>query len=250
MRESTTTWRIAVWLSVVTAAAFLMAWQPATVSARQQQQPPKQQQPATQQGDSDLLIKNDSELPDTFPRAPYRYQFVATGGVPPLHWRLESGALPAGMKLSDDGWLEGAAERIGEVQFTVSVRDSGQPQAGVQKTFSLRVISALSLKWKTPAHVTGNRIEGSVEVSNTTPDPIDLTFVVMAVASNGRATAIGYQHFVLRPATLEKELPFGETLPAGGYVVHVDAVGEVAAKNLIYRERMETPGPLQVTVGP
>ena len=42
----------------------------------------------------------------------------------------------------------------------------------------------------------------------------------------------------------------GAVTHAGGYVVHVDAVGEVAAKNLIYRERMETPGPLQVTVGP
>jgi hypothetical protein len=55
---------------------------------------------------------------------------------------------------------------------------------------------------------------------------------------------------VLRRGTLDMELPFGETLPHGGYVVHVDAVGEVAAKNLIYREYLETPGPLQVMVGP
>jgi hypothetical protein len=87
-------------------------------------------------------------------------------------------------------------------------------------------------------------------VSNTTADDVDLTFVVMAVASDGRATAIGYQHFVLRRGTMAKELPFGETLPHGGYVVHVDAVGEVAPKNLIYRERMQTPSALQVTVGP
>ena len=66
----------------------------------------------------------------------------------------------------------------------------------------------------------------------------------------GAATAIGYQHFVLPKGTLAKELPFGETLPHGGYVIHVDAVGEVAPKNLIYRKWMETPGPLQVTVGP
>jgi hypothetical protein len=30
----------------------------------------------------------------------------------------------------------------------------------------------------------------------------------------------------------------------------VDAVGEVAPKNLIYREYLETPAPLEVTVGP
>jgi hypothetical protein len=96
--------------------------------------------------------------------------------------------------------------------------------------------------------VNSNRIEGSVEVSNTTPDPIDLTFVVLAVAENGRATAIGYQRFVLA-RTGSKELPFGDTLPRGTYVVHVDAVGEVATRNLIYRERLQTPG-MQVLVGP
>jgi hypothetical protein len=106
------------------------------------------------------------------------------------------------------------------------------------------------LNWKSPARVNGNRIEGSVQVSNTTPDDIDLTYIVMAVALNGRATAIGYQHFLLPRGTTGKDLPFGDTLPHGGYVVHVDVVGEVPPKNLIYRERMETPGPLQVIVGP
>ncbi|HEY1676089.1 MAG TPA: hypothetical protein VGG04_00135 [Candidatus Sulfotelmatobacter sp.] len=199
---------------------------------------------------STLKILNESPLPDTFPHAPYQMRFLARGGVPALHWHLEKGALPPGMKLEDDGFLHGQPERTGEFLFTVSVRDGSQPQQAVQKEFLLRVRSALTLVWKNPARVNGNRIEGSVLVSNTTPDDMDLTFVVMAVAGNGRATAIGYQHFVLARGTVEKELPFGETLPHGGYVVHVDAVGEVAQRDLIYRERMQTPGPLQVTVGP
>jgi hypothetical protein len=197
-----------------------------------------------------LVIENDSELPETYPRANYEIRFRAHGGVPVLHWRLEKGALPPGLKLEDDGLLHGQPERTGEFQFAVSVRDGSQPPQAVQKEFLLRVRSALSLNWKTAAHVDGSRIEGSVEVTNTTPDDMDLTFIVMAVAGNGRATAIGYQHFLLRRGTIAKELPFGETLPRGGYVVHVDAVGEVEAKNLIYRDRMETPRPLQVTVGP
>jgi hypothetical protein len=106
------------------------------------------------------------------------------------------------------------------------------------------------LSWKNPAHVNGNRIEGSAEISNTTPDDIDLTFIVLAVPENGRAVAIGYQHFLLRRGTVGQELLFGETLPRGGYVVHVDAVGEVPARNIIYRERMQTPSMLQVAVGP
>jgi len=212
----------------------------------------EKQQTETQagpQGDTGPVIENDSELPDTYPHGPYELRFRAHGGISVLHWRLQKGSLPPGMKLEDDGLLHGQAERTGEFQFTVSVSD-GRPQQGAQKAFVLRVRSALILNWKTPARVNVSRIEGSVEVSNTTSDDMDLTFIVLAVARNGRATAIGYQHFVLRRGTIAKELPFGENLPHGGYVVHVDAVGEVALKKLIYRERMETPSALQVTVGP
>ena len=167
-----------------------------------------------------------------------------------MHWRVEKGSLPPGLRLEDDGFLHGSPDRTGEFQFTISVQDSGQPQTLVQKEFVLRVLAAMTLNWKTPAHVNGNRIEGSVEVMNTTKDDVDLTFIVLAVPGNGRAVAIGYQHFVLRQGTLTQELPFGETLPRGGYVVHVDAVGEVASRNVIYRERLQTPSMLQVAVGP
>jgi hypothetical protein len=163
---------------------------------------------------------------------------------------VEKSALPPGLKLEGDGLLHGSPEHTGEFQFTVSVTDSGQPQRSVQKLFVLRVHSAMVLSWKSPAHANGNRIEGSAEISNTTPDDIDLTFIVLAVPENGRAVAIGYQHFVLRRGTVVQELPFGEMLPRGGYVVHVDAVGEVPARNIIYRERMQTLSMLQVTVGP
>lgn len=214
------------------------------------QQPDGPASAAPPQAESDLVIESDSELPDTSPHGLYEFRFRSHGGISVPHWRLVKGSLPPGMKLEDNGLLHGQAERSGEFQFTVSVTDASRAEPGVQKAFVLRVRSALTLNWKSAAHVNGNRIDGSVEVSNTTPDDMDLTFIVMAVAGNGRATAIGYQHFVLRHGAPAKELPFGETLPHGGYVIHVDAVGEVPPKNLIYRERMQTPGPLQVTVGP
>ena len=197
------------------------------------------------------LVITAEELPNAFPRIYYRFNFLGKGNyIPVLHWRVEKGTLPPGMMMADDGVLYGAAERAGEFQFTVSATDGGKPQQAVQKQFVLKVIAAMTLVWKTPAHVTGNRIDGTVEVTNTTPDDIDLTFVAMAVAENGRATAIGYQRFPLKKGTVAMELPFGETLPHGAYVVHVDAVGEVASKHAIYRERMQTPAPLQVVVGP
>lgn len=197
-----------------------------------------------------LVIENDSELPVGYPHGNYEVHLRAHGGVSMLHWRLLNGALPPGMKLEENGFLHGQPQRAGEFRFTVAVDENGNKETAVQKGFVLRVISALALNWKTPARVDGQRIEGSVEVSNATPDDIDLTFVAMAIAANGRATAIGYQHFALKRGTIGMELPFGETLPSGGYVVHVDAVGEVAPKNLIYREQLQTPSALQVTVGP
>lgn len=232
------------WLCVVMAIMFLVV---PRVDGQQTTSPPTG---VAQQAEKGLLIETDAELPDTYPGAPYAVRFLAHGGVPVLHWRVEKGALPTGMKLDDNGFLHGQAERTGEFAFTIAVRDGGQPQAAVQKVFALRVRSALDLRWKTPAHVSGNRIEGTVDVSNTTPDDIDLTFIVLAVPPNGRATAIGYQHFILVRGTVEKELPFGETLPRGGYIVHVDAIGEVARKRLIYRDRIQTPTELEVTIGP
>jgi hypothetical protein len=45
-------------------------------------------------------------------------------------------------------------------------------------------------------------------------------------------------------------LPFGESLPHGAYVVYVNVNGEVAKRNAIYKQRMQTPAALQVVVGP
>ena len=145
--------------------------------------------------------------------------------MPVLRWRLESGALPPGMKLDDNGELRGEAERAGEFQFVVSVRDGGQPQQAVQKGFTIKVVEGITVAWGVPAHVTANRIDGSVQVTNTTADACDLTFDVKAVAENGRATEIGYQRFRLKKGTIGMMLPFGETLPHGAYVVYVNVNG-------------------------
>ncbi len=197
-----------------------------------------------------LVIEPD-ELPVTYPQAPYAVKLYGRGDyVPTLHWRLESGVLPPGIMLDENGELRGTAERAGEFQFVVEARDGGKPQQGARRAFVIKVVEALTVVWKVPAHVTANRIDGSVAVSNTTPDDMDLTFDAKAVAENGRATEIGYQHFLLKKGTVGMALPFGETLPHGGYVVYVNVVGEVAKRNAIYRQRMQTPGALQVVVGP
>ena len=239
--------RTAILLALAACALGIAASQPARVNAGAPQSQTKAA-PAPQQENA-LVIENDFELRDTYRGEQYEVRLTTHRGENPLHWKLEKGTLPPGIKLEENGMLHGAAESAGEFQFTVSV-GRGDSRDGVQKQFLIRVRSALTINWKSAAKVNGGRIEGSVLVSNTTPDDMDLTFDVKAVAENGRATEIGYQHFLLRRGTTEKELPFGENLPHGGYVVYVNAVGEVAPKNLIYRERMQTAGPLQVAVGP
>jgi hypothetical protein len=197
------------------------------------------------------LVIEPAELPPTYPRGPYQVNLYGRGNyVPVLHWRVRSGALPTGIILDDNGLLHGEAQRAGEFQFVVLVQDGGKPQQAVQKEFVIKVVQAITLVWKVPAHVNANRIEGSVEVSNTTVDDLDLTFDVKAVAEDGRATEIGYQHFPLKKGTLGMALPFGESLPHGGYVIYINVVGEVAKRNAIYKQQMQTPAALQVVVGP
>ncbi len=242
-----------VWLAVelgllLVCVAAMSACQLESASASDEQSS-AQGDPTAQQSGAGIVIENESQLPDAYPHRHYEFHFRAHGGVSVPHWKVEKGTLPPGMKLEERGLLIGEPERPGEFQFTVSVTDGGDRESAVQKHFVLKVVAALAINWKSPARVSGNRIAGTVEVSNTSPDDMDLTFVVMAVAENGRATAIGYQHFLLKRGTIGMELPFGETLPHGGYVIHVDAVGEVPP-NRIYRDRMQTPGPLQVAVGP
>jgi len=206
--------------------------------------------PAAENKDDGLVIE-PAELPGTYPHGTYLVYLQARGNyVPVLHWRVASGALPPGITLDDNGVLRGEAERAGEFQFVVVVRDGGKPQQVVQKGFVIKVVEGITVAWKVPAHVTGNRIDGSVEVTNSTAYDMDLTFDVKAVAENGRATEIGYQHFPLKKGTIGMTLPFGETLPYGAYVVYVNVNGEVAKRNAIYEQRMQTPAALQVVVGP
>jgi hypothetical protein len=162
------------------------------------------------------------------------FRLQAQGGVGPRHWGIVSGALPRGMKL-DEGMLSGSPEVTGQFEFTILVSDKVQ---SVRKKYSLTVETPLRIEWHSKATVSGSRIDGSIKVSNQTGRDFDLTFIVLAVNDIGRATAIGYQHFSLKRETRDFELPFGETLSPGNYVVNVDVVGEEPISNRIFRTRL------------
>src|SRR6266404_7545991 len=112
----------------------------------------------------------------------------------------------------------------------------------------LTVETPLTADWGRRAAVNGQRIDGSIKVSNRTGRDFDLTVIVLAVNDIGRATAIGYQHFPLKQSTRDMEIPFGDTLSPGNYAVNVDVLGEEPVSNRIFRARLVT-GKEQITQG-
>ena len=176
--------------------------------------------------------------PKGFLRQPYHFQLEARGGITPLKWQVTEGALPRGITLSEDGTLSGAPTEVGRFRCVVTVTDSGKPAQQLNQLLSFEVVAPLLVQWSRYPKIVGPRVEGAVKVSNQTGQDFDFTVIALAVDETGRATAVGYQHFTLKQATLDFEIPFGENLPHGAYTLHLDAVGEVEATNTIYRARL------------
>ena len=196
------------------------------------------------------LVVQTVSLPKAYLRQPFVTRLEARGGVPPIRWEVSEGSLPPGMFLNPDGELEGTPSQTGDFFFTVRATDSGKPAHEVTRQLSLSVTSPLLARWGRYPKINGQRLEGSIWVSNQTDRDFDLTMIVLAVDEIGRATAIGYQHFPLPKNSDEIELPFGENLPRGSYQLNVDVVAEVAATNSIYRARLVPMERFQMQQGP
>ena len=52
------------------------------------------------------------------------YRFESSGGQPPYHWTIVSGALPDGLTLKANGAIDGFCQRMGTFEFAVQVTDS------------------------------------------------------------------------------------------------------------------------------
>jgi Putative Ig domain len=207
---------------------------------------------AAQQGAAtgEPIVFATAPLPKGFLRQPYHFKLEAQGGITPLKWEVTNGSPPEGIQLAPDGTLSGAPTEVDSFHFVVTVTDNGRPVAQRKKEFVLEVVTPLVVEWSKKPKITGHRLEAAIRVSNQTGDDFDFTFIALAVNENGRATAVGYQHFTLKKDTDEFEIPFGENLPQGAYDLHVDAVGEVASTNTIFRARLAPADKLQVVQGP
>ena len=191
-----------------------------------------------------------TSLPKGFLRQQYHFKLEAQGGIAPLNWEVTAGSPPPGIDLSNDGVFTGVPTEADSFHFVVTVTDSGKPTRQLKRELTLDVVAPLLVQWSQKPQVTGRRVEAAVKVSNQTGQDFDFTVVALAVNEDGRATAVGYQHFTLQKNTDEFEIPFGENLAPGAYDLHVDAVGEVAATNSIYRSRLVDADKLQIQQAP
>src|SRR5271166_6075612 len=85
-------------------------------------------------GPSALNILTSSPLPTGAEGDAYKQGLVASGGVQPYTWTVDSGALPPGLTLSTDGVLSGTPPTgsAGTYSFTVRVTDSQSPVKAYQ----------------------------------------------------------------------------------------------------------------------
>jgi hypothetical protein len=196
------------------------------------------------------LVVTDQTPPSMEQGIEFHFLLHANGGYPPYVWSIDKGDLPEGTTLTADGLLSGRPSKTGDFTVTLKVEDSARPTHSATKEFHAVVGASLTFEWQEPPKVHDDRIDGSLQVSNGTKDDLDLTVIVVAIADNGRATAIGYQHFSLKAGTSNLKIPFGNTLPYGGYTVRADGIAEIASRNTILRRGLETPVPLQIVQVP
>lgn len=205
----------------------------------------QQAQVSPQQGPAALTLLTE-RLPKAVLRSRYNFELKAQGGTEPRQWKIAEGALPPGLELSPSGMLSGTPTATGEYRFRALVADSSSRPQKQARWLVLRVVAPLTIGWKRPPQRRDDQILGAVEVSNATDDDFDLTVIVVAVNEVGKAFAVGYQNFTLSHQTANLQIEFGSSLPRGAYIVHADAVAEIAEKNLIHRSRLQTPEALRV----
>lgn len=174
---------------------------------------------------------------------PYSVQLRAVGGRPPYRWSVPTGALPLGLNLDPgSGAISGTPQSNNEFSVLVQVTDSSSPPLYQTKLLVASAEAPLTVRWTAVPQIALSNIVGGVRVKNGTRDVVDMTVIVVAVNEIGKAFALRYEHLNLASGAETPDLQFNSRLPLGQYTVHADAVGEVAAKKAIYRDRRELGG--------
>ncbi|MBV8458699.1 MAG: putative Ig domain-containing protein [Acetobacteraceae bacterium] len=182
-----------------------------------------------------------ASLPGAEAGIPYQVSLQAHGGVNPYTWQLAEGShLPPGLRLHQhSGQITGTPTTAGEYRFTLTLSDVNAPPGRVQRDFTITVVAGLTIEWQQAPKVNGTSIAGSVIVANHTDQPASLTVIIVAVNQIGRATALGYQQFVIQPQA-QQDIPFGSSPGPGSYQVRADAVAHFSASKINLRAHKQT----------
>ena len=119
--------------------------------------------------------------------------------------------VPKGITLQPEGSLEGVPPEPGEFRVVVRVTDGSVPAQQRNQELILKIMAPLFIEWGRYPVISGAKARRSVKISNSTEEDFDLTFVVVAVNENGRATALGYQRFTLQKGRSPWRFPSGRT---------------------------------------
>ena len=121
------------------------------------------------------------------------YGFVATGGKGIKEFTLESGNLPLGITLSEDGTLSGIPTEAGVKSFTVSVTDSDMPPTTTSGAFSIIINEAPIIN---PVTVINIEIKRQPKLIYTEKEFLNLDgLVVTLYKSDGSTKDISYDMF-------------------------------------------------------
>ena len=85
------------------------------------------------------LSLGPQSLPAATAGTTYSQALSASGGTAPYSWRVISGALPKGLKLSSGGFISGAPKKASRANFVVRVVDSSIPALTSTAAYSLTV---------------------------------------------------------------------------------------------------------------
>ena len=134
-------------------------------------------------------------LPDAMPGVAYAIDLRAEDGLTPRVWTLESGLLPDGLQLTQDGRLGGTPSSIGESTFSVLLADARGAQ--IERAFTLRVTDQpspflLRAAYKSTAQklqISGVHLDANatVIVNGTALDGVNVKYS----AKKGRLTVTG-----------------------------------------------------------
>ena len=108
------------------------------------------------------LAVRTATLEKGFLRQPYRFQLASDGGITPLHWKVATGSLPPGLRLSDDGLITGTPTAVGNFAIVLTIIDSGKPPRSLDYPLTMQVVAPMLLDWNPAPKINGTRVEGGL----------------------------------------------------------------------------------------